>query len=173
MKIRQLHAADARTYQSLRLLALRESPAAFSASYEDEVERSVEEVAARLAPAADGSVRTLGIFEDDELRGFVAVVHPQRKTLRHSVELAGIYVAPAARRRGLGGALLQAAIAHAWSLDEVRRIKLGVNEANAAARALYRSAGFEHVGVEPDELNIEGRLYDVERYALTRDGGTR
>ena len=39
-----------------RLQALRDSPHAFSASYEEEAGRSVDEVAARIAPAADGTV---------------------------------------------------------------------------------------------------------------------
>ena len=42
MIVRQLNRADAQAYQTLRLLALQESPSAFSASYEDEVGRSID-----------------------------------------------------------------------------------------------------------------------------------
>ncbi|GAP66444.1 acetyltransferase [Mizugakiibacter sediminis] len=111
MTIRPLDTADAAAYQRLRLLALRESPTAFSASYEEEVGRPLDDVAARIAPAKDGSICMLGVFVRDELAGFVAIVRPQRAKLRHAVELAGMYVAPAHRRRGLGRALLDAAIA--------------------------------------------------------------
>jgi ribosomal protein S18 acetylase RimI-like enzyme len=166
MNVRQLDRADAPAYQALRLEALRESPTAFSASYEDEIGRSLEEVAARITPAADGSLRMFGIFEGADLCGFVAIVHPQRAKLRHSVELAGMYVAPVSRRRGLASALLQEVIRDVRSMAGIRRIKLGVNAGNAAAIALYRSAGFERYGIEPDALNVDGRFYDEEHFVL-------
>ena len=56
MEIRLLDRHDAAAYQALRLQALRDSPHAFSASYEEEAGRSVDEVAAGIAPAADGTV---------------------------------------------------------------------------------------------------------------------
>ena len=43
-----------------------------------EVGRSIDEVATLLTPASDGSIRTFEIFEQDELCGFVAMVHAQR-----------------------------------------------------------------------------------------------
>jgi ribosomal-protein-alanine N-acetyltransferase len=60
-------------------------------------------------------------------------------------ELANLAVSPAARRRGLGGVLLDAA------LDEARArgstvVYLEVRDSNAAARALYLSRGFVEVG---------------------------
>lgn len=166
MKVRSLGPADAPAYQRLRLLALEESPTAFTASHVDEAGRSMDEVAARITPAVDGSIRMLGIFELDELAGFVAVVHPQREKLRHGVELAGMYVAPAFRRRGFGRALLKAAVAHARSIVGVRQIRLGVNVTNTGARALYRSIGFASYGVEPDALQVDGVFYGEERYVL-------
>ncbi|HEX7111577.1 MAG TPA: GNAT family N-acetyltransferase [Mizugakiibacter sp.] len=166
MTIRPLDTADAAAYQRLRLLALRESPTAFSASYEDEAGRSLDDVAARIAPAKDGSICMLGVFEQDALAGFVAVVRPQRAKLRHAVELAGMYVAPVHRRRGLGRALLDAAIAHARALDGVRQIRLGVNAANAAAVALYRAGGFAHCGTEPDALCVDGAFHAEAHYIL-------
>jgi ribosomal protein S18 acetylase RimI-like enzyme len=166
MHVRQLNRADAQAYQTLRLAALQESPAAFSASYEDEVGRSIDEVAIRIAPTDDGSLCMFGIFEQDELSGFVAVVHPQRAKLRHCAELAGMYVAPALRRRRLGRVLLQASIDYIQSIPGVRQIKLGVNVTNLAARTLYQSVGFESCGVEPDALNIDGMFYGEERYVL-------
>lgn len=166
MKVRSLGPADAPAYQRLRLLALEESPTAFTASHVDEAGRSMDEVAARITPAVDGSIRMLGIFELDELAGFVAVVHPQREKLRHEVELAGMYVAPAFRRRGFGRALLKAAVAYARSIVGVRQIRLGVNVTNTGARALYRSIGFASYGVEPDALQVDGVFYGEERYVL-------
>lgn len=172
MMVRLLDPADARSYQHLRLLALQESPTAFSASHADEAGRSVDEVASRIAPAANGSIRTLGAFEQNDLGGLLVVIHPQREKLRHGVELAGMYVAPEFRRHGFGKALLKAAIVHAQSIHGVRLIKLGVNAKNTAAKALYRSVGFESYGVEPDALQVEGVFYDEEHYVLRIDSIT-
>lgn len=134
--------------------------------------RALEDVAARVEPAKDGSVCMFGVFEDNTLAGFVAVIYPQRAKLRHGVELAGMYIAPELRRRGLGKALLDAVISHVRSLDGVRLIRLGVNETNAAAKALYQSAGFECCGVEPDALNIDGTFYGEERHILRLNTGS-
>jgi RimJ/RimL family protein N-acetyltransferase len=164
--IRQLTAQDAAAYQALRLQALQESPTAFSASYFEEVDRPLHEILTRLTPAPDGSRSTFGAFVADQLAGMLAVIRPQRAKLRHWAELAGMYVAPEFRRRGLGGELLDAALAHARALPGVRQLKLSVNAANQVARSLYQSRGFACVGVEPEALCIEGRYYDLEIYAL-------
>ncbi len=166
MEVRPLGAADAAAYQRLRLQALQESPTAFSASHADEAGRSVEEVAARITPAADGSVCRLGVFEQDELAGLLAVIQPQRAKQRHCVELAGMYVAPAYRRRGFARMLLEAAISHARTIEGVRQIRLGVNASNSGARALYESVGFASYGVEPDALQVDGTFYGEEHYTL-------
>ena len=55
--------------------------------------------------------------------------------------LEDLYVQDAARRAGLGRALVEAAVAHAQSRG-CRRIDLDVNEDNAPARALYAACGF-------------------------------
>jgi ribosomal protein S18 acetylase RimI-like enzyme len=166
MTIRQLTAEDAAAYQALRLRALQESPTAFAASYADEVARSPPEIAARVTPAPDGSLCVFGAFVGDQLAGLVAFIRPRRAKLLHVAELAGMYVAPEFRRRGLGGALVDAALAHARSLPGVRQVKLAVNATNLAARSLYQSRGFTCYGVEPEALCVEGRYYDDELYVL-------
>ena len=55
--------------------------------------------------------------------------------------LEDLYVRDAARRGGLGRALVEAAVARARERG-CRRIELDVNEDNAAALALYQACGF-------------------------------
>jgi len=166
MTIRLLGAGDAEAYQKLRLLALQESPTAFSASYEDEVGRPLDNVAARIVPAPDGSICMHGAFDAGELVGFVAVIHPQRAKLRHCAEIAGMFVTPSQRGHGAGKALLVAAVDRVRSIEGVRQIKLGVTAANTAARALYESVGFACFGVEPDALCVNGKFFGVAHYVL-------
>jgi ribosomal-protein-alanine N-acetyltransferase len=60
-------------------------------------------------------------------------------------EILTLAVAPAARRRGIGAALLAAAAARARDAGAVN-LFLEVAQTNAAARALYAAAGFTQVG---------------------------
>ncbi len=59
-----------------------------------------------------------------------------------SADVATLGVAPEARRRGLGRALLQELLGHA-ALRGVAQVMLEVAVGNAPAIALYRRAGFE------------------------------
>jgi ribosomal-protein-alanine N-acetyltransferase len=60
-------------------------------------------------------------------------------------EIANVAVAPSARGRGIGGMLLDAAIAAARDRGAAA-LYLDVRESNARARALYDSRGFVEVG---------------------------
>lgn len=60
-------------------------------------------------------------------------------------EIADVAVAPSARCRGIGRALLERIMADVMEVG-LRALYLEVRESNAAARALYRSLGFEQVG---------------------------
>jgi ribosomal-protein-alanine N-acetyltransferase len=79
-------------------------------------------------------------FIDDTGNGFVIV-----RVAADEAEILTLAVTGAARRRGLGRALLDAAM-HAAANTGARRLFLEAAETNAAARALYAGAGFEETG---------------------------
>jgi ribosomal protein S18 acetylase RimI-like enzyme len=164
-----LAAGDAQAYQQLRLRALAGSPTAFSASYSDEAGRSMEEIIDRVTPAADGSKCVFGAFVDTRLAGMLTFVRPTRPKLQHCAEFAGMIVAPEFRRQGIGGALVDAGLAHARASGGVRQLKLTVNARNAAAKSLYLSRGFSCYGAEPDAICVDGVYYDEEFYILRLD----
>lgn len=60
-------------------------------------------------------------------------------------EIANVAVAPSARGRGIGGMLLDAAIAAAGD-HGAEALYLDVRESNARARSLYDARGFVEVG---------------------------
>lgn len=66
------------------------------------------------------------------------------RTVLGETEILAIAVDPAARRRGIGRALLDALIGR---LGEDAKIFLEVRASNAAARALYAACGFVPTGV--------------------------
>lgn len=158
MIIRRLTPEDAPACRRLRLQSLRESPTAFSGSYEEESVRPLEFFAHRLAP--DDNVWPLGAFRGKRLVGIVTLVRDGQLKARHKAALYGMYVAPASRGLGIGRLLLTDAIALARKLQGVRQVRIGVVSANRPALRLYRSVGFVEYGKERQALLIDGRFYD-------------
>ena len=158
MQIGELGAEHARAFQELRLAALRECPSAFASSYEEEHDTPIAVVAERLAAKPDRCV--LGAWLTSDLVGIVGLQRERIRKLSHKAYIWGMYVAPAARRRGMGGRLLAQALTRAASMPGVRQINLGVNAANVEAVALYEAAGFTAFGVERGFMSIDGRLHD-------------
>lgn len=80
-------------------------------------------------------------------------------------ELLLLAVAPAARRRGVGGALLRAVIAEARGRG-MAKLHLEVRAGNAAI-ALYAAAGFAKGGERRHYYRgTDGRSHDAHSYAL-------
>ena len=171
MIIRKLTPADVDAYQALRLGGLRESPAAFGSTWEEEVERPLEAVAERLRGEADSVV--FGAFDEDgTLLGMGGVHREGKRKTRHRAGIWGMYVVPEARGCGIGRAVLQALVDHARTMDGVDRLELGVEAGNSGARALYAAFGFVTYGVHPDAYRADGRSWDAELMAMPLDRGS-
>jgi GNAT superfamily N-acetyltransferase len=151
--IRRLTADDAALYRDLRLTALRDHPAAFTAAYEDEAAQPLAQHAERLAA---GTVFA-GVSHDrlDGMAGFY--VRAGLKTC-HRGMLWGMYVRPEQRGTGLAARLIETVKSHARPL--VEEILLGVGTDNPAAITRYRSAGFVRCGGERRAIKIGDRYYD-------------
>jgi ribosomal protein S18 acetylase RimI-like enzyme len=165
--IRILAADDAAAYQALRLHGLLESPVAFGSSYVSEADIPLSHVAARLARGAGGEDVVFGAFDDGgALVGLVALGRQKGLKTSHRAYVWGMYVAPEARGRGVGRALMDALIAHARTLPGLERLTLGVEATNEAARALYHSLGFVAYGIEPQAYKLDGEYWDSELMSL-------
>jgi RimJ/RimL family protein N-acetyltransferase len=166
--IRQLTADDAARFQALRLHGLKESPTAFSSSYEEERERPLEFVGERIG--AGGGRAVFGAFDGEELVGVIGVGVDGGRKLAHKRIIWGMYVAPAHRGHGIGKRLMLRALEFAATVPGVRHVTLGVNATNVAACRLYESAGFESYGIEPDAMLVDGELQD-EMWMIRRLDG--
>jgi RimJ/RimL family protein N-acetyltransferase len=98
----------------------------------------------------------LGALEADVIAGVAGLSFETRTKTRHKATLFGMYVPEAFRHRGLGAALVRAALDHARSRPGVRLVQLTVSEGNRAARALYERCGFVEFGVEPRAMALNG-----------------
>jgi ribosomal protein S18 acetylase RimI-like enzyme len=165
--IRILTEDDAAAFQALRLSGLRESPAAFGSTYENEVDTPLQQIVTQLAGGAGGEDVVFGALDDDGV--LVGVAGMRRGTTlktQHRGGVWGMYVAPEARGRGVGRALVSAIIEHARSLG-MERLVLGVETTNQPARALYHALGFVTYGIEPQAYRLDDEYWDSELMTLT------
>lgn len=102
--------------------------------------------AALLAELTQADAVVEGAFFVDGVRGalvgYVAV-----RRIAGETWILNLATAPAARRRGVGRVLVDAAAAHAAAAREP--LWLEVREGNVGARALYAQCGFVEVGRRP------------------------
>lgn len=164
MYIRILGSEDAREFTAMRLQALRDCPTAFASSYAEEVGTPHHEVESRLAPKLNGAV--FGAFDDGRLIGICGVQQERLIKLAHKATVWGMYVDPAARRSGVGRALMQAVLTYAEVTLRVRTVRLGVNTENHGALSLYRRFSFRIVGTEERCLLIDEVFYGEHQMAL-------
>jgi ribosomal protein S18 acetylase RimI-like enzyme len=127
-------------WRALRLAALAEAPYAYGSTLAEW----------RHAPEERWRARLGGVAQN-----LVASVEGARCGMASGVagspcELIGMWVAPSARGRGVGDALVRAVLAFASRRGEP--VELEVLETNARAIALYRRHGFVTVGTKGDEL---------------------
>ncbi len=97
---------------------------------------------------------------DDRVVGYVAVhqamVEPAHE---HVLTIDGFGVRSQAQGRGVGRALVEAAVAVARERGG-RRLTLRVLGPNVAARRVYERCGFEVEGVQVEEFLLDGRFVD-------------
>ena len=158
MNIRALGPEDATAFQELRLFALSESPSAFGSSYEEERDRTAQQVEAFVAGSAERTI--FGCIANNQLVGVCGVGREQGLKERHVAFIRSMYVAPTARGHGVGRELLLAAVDKAAQWSGVEQVSLAVTAANAPAVNLYRSCGFVEVGRMPRALKVQAEYFD-------------
>ena len=155
--IRGLVANDAERYRAFRLQAIRATPLAFTASFEEESTRALSAMIDRLIAPGRPDDAVFGAFDNSgKLIGIAGFTVSQRAQERHSATLFGMAVAPHATRRGVGRALVMRVLEHAGSVRGLLQVQLRVSEGNTAAEQLYRSCGFEEWGRERRAVIVQG-----------------
>ena len=157
VSIERLTIGHGERLRAIRLRALRDAPEAFAATLDESAARPVETWDRQL----------------EQLATFVAASHARdvglvrgapHDNLPNAAYLISMWVAPEARRQGIGLALIQHVIA--WARAEGRdRLFLDVGEYNAPAIALYRRSGFVLNG-EESTLVVSGKQIREVRLVL-------
>ncbi|NCT84699.1 MAG: GNAT family N-acetyltransferase [Comamonadaceae bacterium] len=155
--IRPMLEPDLLAYKALRDAMLAGHPEAFTSDAETESRRDLVSYRSRLAGGGD-TLFTLVALDDARLVGALTCEREPRLKVRHIAHLVGMMVAHTHRGRGIGRALLVAAIDRIKASPGVAQITLSVTAGNHAAIGLYESQGFERYGCLPDAIRLsDGR----------------
>lgn len=165
MEVRLLNPEDAEVYWKLRLEALKNSPEAFSSSYEEAMQRKepIKQVAERLQ---EEGAYTFGMFDEEEFLGTVTLVQEKALKMQHRGNIYAMYVSAKRRNAGIGKALMQAAIEYAKSIPVIEKLNLTVAANNEKAKNLYTSLGFKTYGYEEKALKVDNQFIDEEHMVL-------
>jgi GNAT superfamily N-acetyltransferase len=167
MRIRRLESHQVSLHREVRLRALRDSPESFAEtaeeaeerplSYWEDLTRSVTELARHAMFLACEGGAVLGSTYG--LRG---------RDSRDAARIGGTWVDPSYRRRGVGRALLQAALS--WAREQgFRRVGLWAPAASHAALSLYRQAGFKETERrQPLRTDAALQIVEFERVLPTQ-----
>ena len=169
MHVTILTSADAADYRELMLEAYEQAPDAFTTTA---AERRAEPESwwIKRIGSSEGLATCFGAWQADSLVGTVALEYSAKPKTRHSALVLGMYVQPSQRGKGIGHALMKAAIAAASSRPEVLALTLTLTEGNEPALRLYKSAGFSVWGTQPNAIRTESGLKGKVHMSLALTG---
>ncbi|MFF3372336.1 GNAT family N-acetyltransferase [Streptomyces sp. NPDC002680] len=144
--------------KAVRLRALEADPEAFGATLAEERARD-EAFWRRRILVGDWFLARAA----EEAVGVAALVTPPAPS-GDERQLDAMWVVPAWRGRGVGEALIYAAVEHA-ARGGATSVSLTVVDGNTAARGLYRRMGFQPTGERSPRPRDPGRMH--ERFRLT------
>jgi GNAT superfamily N-acetyltransferase len=144
VRIRQLESHEWALIRELRLRALADSPDAFARTLAEALGEN-DAYWVKLAGSVtqpDGQVMLVAELDGRAVGLAFGLFDKERATTGH---VAGMWVDPEARGRGVGRALLESVIAWARS-RALDRLELWVTKGNGVAARLYERAGFADTG---------------------------
>ena len=161
--IRELGPDDWRVWREIRLAALRDAPEAFGSTSDEWEDADEARWRARLEDVPLHALADL----DGRPAGVVSATVSAPPDETGPVELISMWVAPFARGRAVGGALIDYALGWAAGRHPEVPVVLQVRKHNTYAIALYERHGFLVAGDNPeDELELtmrwQGHIASVE-----------
>lgn len=155
--IRPMLEPDLLAYKALRDAMLAGHPEAFTSDADTERRRDLASYRSRLA-GGGATLFTLVALDEARLVGALTCERESRLKVQHIAHLVGMMVATTHRGRGIGRALLGAALDRLKATPGVAQVTLSVTAGNRAAIGLYESQGFVRYGSLPDAIRLTDGL---------------
>jgi ribosomal protein S18 acetylase RimI-like enzyme len=153
MDVRRVQPGQWRELRDLRLLALSDAPEAFESRYEDAVKRPEQWWIDWAERSADGEGQGMFLaWDGDAPVGIVGAFVEQPRCW-----LISMWAAPAARRRGIGSALVES-VAEFARASRHTELFLKVRFDNEPAKRLYERCGFRDFDEGVHELTMRRSL---------------
>lgn len=148
-------------YKNLRILAVTESPEAFSRTIQEEENRSDKNWQDRLDTSIDNNLGQMFFAEmDGKLIGMVGMYFRKEEMVKHIGELASVFVLPEYRGKGVMTSLIKNIITYGKENAHIRKVVLEVTATQVPAITLYEKMGFRKVGILKDELKVGDKYID-------------
>jgi GNAT superfamily N-acetyltransferase len=138
--VRRLRLGEGELFKQMRLTSLRESPFAFSSTYESALKRTPESWRDQADQSAEGPDRaTFLLFSEDTPIGIAAIYRDMNNI--DTGEVIQVWVSPGYRGTGAAETLMEAVFG--WARENTfRRILAGLNYRNVRALRFYQRMGF-------------------------------
>jgi RimJ/RimL family protein N-acetyltransferase len=156
--IRHATPADAMSYRELRLEALQDSPIAFSADYQQNLNQPAKYWEDRLTMEKDEATIFLAEYEA-KLIGVTGIARGGSPKTRHGAWIWGVYITPQWRGLRVAEELINSCFTWAKA-RKIIIVKLGVAATNISAIRCYERCGFSTYGTEPRAIFYAGKFYD-------------
>ena len=151
---RRVGEADVQGLIDIRLEALQNHPVAFSADYDKELKRPLEEWLKRIGESA-----TFIAWDGDREVGMAGFVGGWSSKTSHQGHIWGVYVRPEYRGQGLGDALVNRCLDYA-RVHGSKMVYIAAASNNTAAIRCYERCGFSVYGLQPMAICVDGVCYD-------------
>jgi ribosomal protein S18 acetylase RimI-like enzyme len=156
-QIRLLREDDLADYKGLRDLMLARHPDAFTSDAETELRRTADSYRSRLSGGNSGlNLFTLSAWQGASLVGALSCEREPRAKVRHIAHIVGMMVIDELHGRGIGRALMDAALRLLRSEPGLSLATLTVTSSNGAAVKLYGRCGFIRYGRLEGALQLPG-----------------
>lgn len=152
-QIRQLVQEDACAY--LKMLNQLDCETKMMMYEANERSQSLSKMEARLN---DKNTWTFGIFQDEELVGFISVERGIPKRIRHCGYIV-IGILACGQHKGYGQRLFEYALECARE-NHLTRLELTVMKTNTSAIHLYKKVGFQIEGEKKRSMYVDGMYID-------------
>ena len=157
----ELSPAQWPAYKKLRLESLINDPTAFLGTVQEESVYPDDLWQERLIVSQQPNNNFM-LFAEQQgtLVGMIGVLCDTREKVKHIARMVSFYVSPKERGRGIGIALVQAALHKIHVRKHITKISLDVTVTQVGAIKLYESVGFVTVGRLRNNICVEGVYYD-------------